>query len=178
LLQLNGYEEIGMDHFALRTDSLYDASQSGKLHRNFMGYTNSNSKIMIGLGVSAIGDCWYGFGQNVKGIEEYYQVLEENKLPLVKGHILTTEDLIIRQHIQNLMCRFETSWKDDSLYIDEIPWILSGMEEMETDGLVSIEKDSIKVTTAGRAFIRNICMAFDLRLKRKSLQSNLFSMTV
>jgi oxygen-independent coproporphyrinogen-3 oxidase len=178
LLQLHGYEEIGMDHFALRTDSLYDASVSGKLNRNFMGYITSGSKIMVGLGVSAIGDCWYGFGQNTKGIEEYYQLLEENKLPLVKGHIHTAEDLIIRQHIQNLMCRFETSWEDETLYFEEIPWVLSQLEEMEIDDLVIIGKDWVKVTTPGRAFIRNICMAFDLRMKRKSFQTNLFSMTV
>lgn len=178
LLQLHGYEEIGMDHFALRTDALYNASISGGLHRNFMGYTTSQSKIMIGLGASSIGDCWCGFAQNVKNIEEYYQLLDEDKLPLVKGHILTAEDLIIRQHIQNLMCRFETSWNDEALYFEEIPQVLSELEEMKTDGLVSIESNSVKVTTLGRAFIRNICMAFDLRLKRKSSQTNLFSMTV
>jgi oxygen-independent coproporphyrinogen III oxidase len=178
LLELHGYEEIGMDHFALRTDSLYEASLSGKLHRNFMGYTTSRSKIMIGLGASSIGDCWYGFAQNVKNIEDYYQLLDEGKLPLVKGHILTAEDLIIRQHIQNLMCQFETSWKEDSLYFEEIPQVLSELEEMKNDGLVTIERTSVKVTPLGRSFIRNICMVFDLRLKRKVTQANLFSMTV
>lgn len=178
LLQLHGYEEIGMDHFALRSDALYEASLSGRLHRNFMGYTTSQSKMMIGLGVSAIGDCWYGFSQNTKSFEEYYQSLEENKLPLVKGHILTSEDLIIRQHIQNLMCQFKTSWEDGALYCEEIPWILSELKEMEIDGLVTIGKTSVKVTTFGKAFIRNICMAFDLRLKRNRLEKQLFSMTV
>jgi oxygen-independent coproporphyrinogen-3 oxidase len=178
LLQRNGYVEIGMDHFALKTDSLYDASISGNLHRNFMGYTTTQTKMTIGLGASAIGDCWYGFAQNVKSIEEYYQLLDEDKLPLVKGHILTAEDLIIRQHIQNLMCRFETSWEDEASYFEEIPLVLSELEEMKNDGLVTIERTSVKVTTLGRAFIRNICMAFDLRLKRKSSQTSLFSMTI
>jgi len=178
LLLRNGYEEIGMDHFALKTDTLYTASVSGNLHRNFMGYTTSKTKLMIGLGVSAIGDCWYAFGQNVKSIEEYYHLLEQDKLPIVKGHILTTEDLIIRQHIQNLMCRFETSWEDNAFYFDEIPLILSELEEMKNDGFLTIEKKSIKVTPLGKPFIRNICMAFDLRLKRKSSQTKLFSMTI
>lgn len=178
LLHLNGYDEIGMDHFALQSDSLHQASVSGKLHRNFMGYTTSRTKMMVGLGVSAIGDCWYGFAQNVKSIEEYYQFLEEDKLPLVKGHILTSEDLIIRQHIQNLMCKFETSWRDEALYFDEIPLVLTELEEMKDDGLLSIERYSVKVTKKGKAFIRNICMAFDLRLKRKTPQTKLFSMTV
>ena len=106
LLQLYGYDEIGMDHFAMQSDQLHTASVSGGLHRNFMGYTTSHTKMMVGLGVSAIGDSWYGFAQNVKSIEDYYQILEWDKLPLIKGHILTDEDLIIRRHIQNLMCRF------------------------------------------------------------------------
>lgn len=178
LLQLNGYVEIGMDHFALQTDSLYEASISGNLHRNFMGYTTSQSKMMIGLGASSIGDCWDAFGQNVKSIEEYYQLLDQGKLPLVKGHILTNEDLTIRQHIQNLMCQFETSWKDEALHFDEIPTVLSELKEMETDGLLTIGENSIKVTILGKAFIRNICMAFDLRLKRNRMEKQLFSMTV
>ncbi|HNP33534.1 MAG TPA: oxygen-independent coproporphyrinogen III oxidase [Flavobacterium sp.] len=178
LLQHHGYEEIGMDHFALPSDSLYKASETGKLHRNFMGYTTTQSKIMIGLGVSAIGDSWYGFAQNVKSIEDYYQLLSEDQLPLVKGHILTSEDLIIRQHIQNLMCRFETSWRNDELYFEEIPTVISELKEMENDGLVMIGKNFIKVTKTGRAFIRNICMAFDLRLKKTRAERQLFSMTV
>jgi len=178
LLQLNGYEEIGMDHFALVSDTLHKASVVGELHRNFMGYTTTRTKIMVGLGVSSIGDCWYGFAQNVKSIEEYYTLLEKDQLPLVKGHILTPEDLVIRQHIQNLMCRFETSWSDDALYFEAIPQVLSQLEEMEHDGLLTIGNSSIKVTKKGKPFVRNICMAFDLRLKRRTPQSKLFSMTV
>lgn len=178
LLLRNGYEEIGMDHFALKSDALYTASISGGLHRNFMGYTTSKTKMMIGLGVSSIGDCWYGFAQNEKNIETYYQLLENDRIPIVKGHILGTEDLIIRQHIHNLMCHFETSWKDDSLYFNEIQSVLSQLEEMQYDGLLTIENKSIKVSTIGKAYIRNICMAFDLRLKRKAPQTKLFSMTV
>lgn len=177
LLQLHGYEEIGMDHFALPTDKLYTASESGTLHRNFMGYTTSSTKMMVGLGVSSIGDSWYGFAQNVKNLEDYHQLLEWDKLPLFKGHILTDEDLIIRQHIQNLMCRFETSWKG-KLYIREIHAILSQLQEMKNDGLVLIGKNSLKVTAKGKAFIRNICMAFDLRMKSNAPQIQLFSMTV
>ena len=66
---------------------------------------------MIGLGVSSISDSWYSFAQNVKNLEEYYQLLEWDKLPVLRGHLLTDEDLIIRKHILNLMCQFETSWE-------------------------------------------------------------------
>ncbi|MGC4042051.1 MAG: oxygen-independent coproporphyrinogen III oxidase [Flavobacterium sp.] len=177
LLQRYGYVEIGMDHFALKTDSLYQATENKKLHRNFMGYSSSKTSMMIGLGVSAIGDSWNTFAQNIKNLEDYYQMLEWNELPLFKGHILSDEDLIIRQHILNLMCHFETSWKD-ALYVPEIPEILAQLAEMENDGLLKINEDSMVVTNEGKAFIRNICMAFDLRMKRHKPEMQLFSMTV
>lgn len=178
LLELNEYIEIGMDHFALASDSLYQASENQKLHRNFMGYSSSQTKVMIGLGVSAIGDSWTAFAQNVKNLEDYYQMLEWNKLPLFRGHILNSEDLIIRQHILNLMCRFETSWKDEALSFPQITEVLSQLTEMEKDSLLKINPSSIRVTNRGKAFIRNICMAFDLRMKRHKPETQLFSMTV
>ena len=178
LLQKSGYEEIGMDHFALKTDSLYTAFANGTLHRNFMGYTAAKTQLMIGLGVSSISDSWYGFAQNIKDIDDYYQMLEWDKIPVVKGHLMTEEDLKVRQHLLNLMCRFETSWKSEESLLKEIPEILEQLYEMENDGLLIIGKDSIKVTEAGKAFVRNICMAFDLQLQRKKPDTRLFSLTV
>ena len=178
LLSQNGYHEIGMDHFALASDSLYKAGHTGELHRNFMGYSSSKTQLMIGLGVSAISDSWYSFAQNTKRLEEYYQLLESDQLPVVKGHILDKEDLIIRKHILNLTCQFETSWNDKAFYFDELQSVLSDLKELENDNLVIIEENRIKITDAGRPFVRNICMAFDLHLKRKSPETNLFSMTV
>jgi len=178
LLSKNGYHEIGMDHFALASDSLYIASQNQELHRNFMGYSASKTQLMIGLGVSSISDSWYSFAQNTKNLEDYYQILEWDKLPIVKGHILDEEDLIIRKHILNLTCQFETSWNDKALYFDEIQNVLSDLKEIENDNLIVIEANKIRITEAGRPFVRNICMAFDLHLKRKSPENNLFSMTV
>jgi oxygen-independent coproporphyrinogen-3 oxidase len=178
LLFENEYYEIGMDHFALKTDSLFESFETGKLHRNFMGYSSSKTQLMIGLGVSSISDSWYSFAQNVKDLESYYKILESDKLPIFRGHLLTEEDLIIRKHILNLMCQFETSWKDKLNYFEEIPEILIQLKEMEKDGLLIIKEDSIEVTNAGKPFVRNICMAFDLRLKRKAPDTKLFSMTI
>ncbi len=178
LLYENGYQEIGMDHFALETDSLYKAFKDGTLHRNFMGYSSSKTQLMIGLGVSSISDSWYSFAQNVKNLEDYYQILEWNKLPIFRGHLLTDEDLIIRKHILNLMCQFETSWKNKEGYFNEIPDVLIQLKEMENDGLVIIKNNSIAVTEKGKPYVRNICMAFDLRLKRKAPETELFSMTI
>ena len=178
LLYENDYYEIGMDHFALNTDSLYQSFKNGNLHRNFMGYSSSRTQLMIGLGVSSIGDSWYSFAQNTKVLKEYYRLLESDKLPIFRGHLLTTEDLIIRKHILNLMCQFETSWEDKFSYLDEIPEILIQLKEIEKDGLILIQKNGIQVTDAGKPFIRNICMAFDLRLRRKAPETQLFSMTI
>lgn len=173
-----GYEEIGMDHFALKTDSLYQSMISEQLHRNFMGYTASKTQAMIGLGVSSISDSWYGFAQNVKDIESYYRLLEEDTLPVYRGHILNAEDLIIRKHILNLMCQFKTSWYANNLYFNELPDALIELKEMENDKLINIGSNYIEVTRKGRPFVRNICMAFDVLLKRKQPDAKLFSMTV
>ena len=167
-----------MDHFALETDSMFESFQEGKLHRNFMGYTSSKTQLMIGLGVSSISDSWYSFAQNEKTIEDYYKRLESNELPVFRGHILTDEDLIIRKHILNLMCQFETSWENDNQFFNELPDIIHQLHEMEVDGLITITDKSIKVTEKGKPFVRNLCMAFDLRLKRNAPQTELFSMTV
>ncbi|MFC4816717.1 oxygen-independent coproporphyrinogen III oxidase [Flavobacterium sp. GCM10023249] len=178
LLTKKGYHEIGMDHFALKSDAMYKAAQQGNLHRNFMGYTASKTKVMIGLGASSISDSWYGFAQNEKEIEAYYTILDKNQLPVCKGHILTSEDLIIRKHILNLMCRFNTQWSTTDLYFAELPAIVEELREMELDGLVQLLPNQIMVTEKGKPFVRNICMAFDLRMKRKIPHTQLFSMTV
>lgn len=177
-LAANNYHEIGMDHFALATDSMYQSFQDKKLHRNFMGYTSSKTKLMIGLGVSSISDSWYSFAQNEKTIEDYYNRIERNELPVVRGHILTEEDLKIRKHILNLMCQFTTSWDSKESFFIEITEILGQLHEMETDGLIVIKNNTLTVTEKGKPFVRNICMAFDLKLKRKAPKTQLFSMTV
>ncbi|MCL9808857.1 oxygen-independent coproporphyrinogen III oxidase [Flavobacterium luminosum] len=178
LLAKKGYHEIGMDHFALKKDSMYTAFEEGNLHRNFMGYTASKTQLMIGLGASSISDSWYSFAQNEKSIEDYYARLEQNELPVFKGHLLSEEDLIIRRHILNIMCQFATSWDENDLYFQELPKVIEELREMENDGLLVIQDNAIIVTEKGKPFVRNICMAFDLRLQRKAPQTQLFSMTV
>lgn len=178
LLLKAGYEEIGMDHFALRTDSLFKSMEDGKLHRNFMGYTSSNTQLMIGLGASSISDSWYGFSQNVKNVEEYQDLVAHDIIPVYRGHILTEEDQIIRRHILNLMCSFQTSWSDLKLHVSQMEHILGKLKEMEQDGLVEITKGNLKITERGRPFVRNVCMAFDLLLQKKAPDTQLFSMTI
>lgn len=177
-LEKMGYAEIGMDHFALPNDELCEAMKNKTLYRNFMGYTTTPSKIMIGLGVSAISDCWTAFAQNEKNIETYYALLEQNQLPVYRGHLLTTEDEIIRKHILNLMCNLETRWEENEAKFIDFNSILQNLNELKSDGIVIFENNKIQVTEKGKPFVRNVCMAFDLLLQNKQPESRLFSMTV
>ncbi|QAR31060.1 oxygen-independent coproporphyrinogen III oxidase [Ornithobacterium rhinotracheale] len=171
-----GYEEIGMDHFALKTDKLYLASKNGALHRNFMGYSSSKTQVMIGLGMSAISDSWYSFAQNSKSLKEYTNLVENGTLPVTKGHILTPEDLTMRRHILNLMCNLKTNFRE--LPVENLKDIKNRLAEMQHDGLIQFSDDELIVTEAGRIFIRNICMAFDLRMLKNKPETRIFSMTI
>lgn len=104
--------------------------------------------------------------------------MDANTIPVFRGHLLTEEDLIIRRHILNLMCQFETSWAEAKYYFKEIPEVIVQLKEMEKDGLIHFIPNGIQVTEEGKPFVRNICMAFDLLLKRKAPDTALFSMTV
>jgi len=177
LLEDLGYIEVGMDHFSLESDDLYQSLIQKKLHRNFMGYTSSNTQLMVGLGMSAISDSWYGFAQNEKTVEEYQKRVEEGKIPVFRGHILNEEDLIIRRHILNLMCQLETTFTDKNTFA-ELPEALEKLKEMQEDGLVELGDNFVKITEKGRVFTRNVAMAFDLRMMRKMPETRLFSMTV
>ncbi|MEY8759170.1 oxygen-independent coproporphyrinogen III oxidase [Chryseobacterium tongliaoense] len=177
LLESLGYIEVGMDHFSLEHDDLYQSLIQKKLHRNFMGYTSSKTQLMVGLGMSAISDSWYAFAQNVKTVEEYQKIVEEGEIPVVKGHILSQEDLIVRRHILNLMCQLETTWDIQSSF-PELKNALEMLKEMEKDELVEINDRQIKITEKGRAFTRNVAMVFDLRMMRNKPETRIFSMTI
>ncbi|HSD75454.1 MAG TPA: oxygen-independent coproporphyrinogen III oxidase [Steroidobacteraceae bacterium] len=177
LLERAGYREIGMDHFSLETDSLWQAVNAGTLHRNFMGYTSRHVAPLIGLGVSAIGDAWSAFAQNEKAIEPYEQRVARGELPILRGHVLDAEDIELRRLILGLMTRFRAQWNataSDS-YLQDVP---GRLRELVADELVTLNEHGCEVTERGRAFIRNVCMAFDARLARKAPDTQLFSRAV
>jgi len=176
--QKAGYIEIGMDHFALKDDPLHEAEIKGALHRNFMGYTTSDTQLLIGLGASAISDAWYGFIQNEKKVEDYYKKIEAGVFPFFKGHELTAEDLIIRKHILNIMCRMTTSWRKDEEQCEAFYEGLDRLQEMEADDLVIIDHYCLTVSPKGRPFVRNVCMALDARLWKNQPANVLFSTAV
>lgn len=177
-LENAGYIEIGMDHFALPHDDLAIAFVNKTLHRNFMGYTTQNTSFLLGLGMSAISDSWFGFAQNDKVVESYIKLLEEDKLPVVKGHVLNDLELEIRKYILDLMCHFETTFKTDSPFIEIHTKIKSELTEMIADGLVVIEGNHVQVTNAGIPFVRNCCMAFDQDLNAGEVLDKKFSSTI
>lgn len=174
----NGYIEIGMDHFALKEDDLYKAHEKKTLHRNFMGYTANKTQILIGLGMSAISDSWYGFAQNVKTVKEYIEIIDRNKIPIFKGHLLSSEDLLIRKHILNLMCNFETSWNDEFKGNKNFQIILKRLKPLIIDGLVVVKDNHLMITKPGRVFVRNVCMCFDQKLISTQNKDRIFSKTI
>ncbi|MEM6298445.1 MAG: oxygen-independent coproporphyrinogen III oxidase, partial [Bacteroidota bacterium] len=180
LLDELGYEEIGMDHFALKTDSLYKSLENKTLHRNFMGYTSNKTELMVGLGMSSISDAWNGFEQNLKVLNHYMEAVSKGVLPIFRGHKLSQDDLIVRKHILNIMCHFETSWQDESLQFEELENCLNRLTEMENDGLLVIDRTNQKLILeeSARPFVRNVCMAFDLHLHQEKPRTRIFSMTI
>ncbi len=167
----SNYSDIGMDHFALPNDTLFDAFENKKLHRNFMGYTTNSTKLLIGLGCSSISDTWDGFSQNIKTVEEYQIVVNSGHFPLFKGHALTAEDLVIRQHILDLMCQHQTNL--DTYYLES----KNKFDEFLKDELIEITTDKIIIKESGKLFLRNICLSFDKRYWKKIPEGNIFSTT-
>jgi oxygen-independent coproporphyrinogen-3 oxidase len=174
LLEKAGYLEVGMDHFALPHDSLAIAMKNKTLHRNFMGYTTQNTSMLLGLGMSSISDSWFGFAQNEKTVEDYQERVNRGELPVFRGHILSPEELLIRRHILDLMCHFETV-VNDKTFLREVKVRL---REMEADGLVVFDGNKLQVTDVGIPFVRNACMAFDKDLQGGEKRERMFSKTV
>lgn len=178
LLEEMGYREIGLDHFALPSDGLSKALEAGHLHRNFMGYTPFDTKLNLALGASSISDSWTAYVQNEKKIETYQARIDAGEFPILKGHLLSAEDQILRKHILNIMCRFETNWCETA---DQTPFLSEAkirLEELIKDGLIERQANCIKVTEEGQPFIRNICMALDGRYWAKKPEGQLFSKAV
>ena len=165
-----GYVYVGMDHFALPEDALAVAKRQGRLHRNFQGYSTQPDCDLIALGVSAIGRVGATYSQNAKNLDEYYDMLDQGRLPIVRGLALTRDDLVRRAVIMALMCQgevlfdsLEQSWliEFDSYFSVE----LEKLREMETQGLVHLNNDSVTVTPMGWYFVRGIAMVFDRYLQ-------------
>ncbi|GAB3511493.1 oxygen-independent coproporphyrinogen III oxidase [Spirosoma knui] len=178
LLEGAGYVEIGMDHFALPHDSLYKALQNGTLHRNFMGYTTTQTRVLLGLGASSISDVWSAFAQNEKNVDAYISQALAGELPVFRGHVLDDQDAFLRRQILNIMCQGETHWHLSNWSRSEWAALSERLEEFRLDGLLEYDAEGLRVYPEGRPFLRNICMAFDERLNYAQPKTQLFSQTV
>ena len=161
-----GYVYIGMDHFAKPDDDLAVAQRQGRLHRNFQGYSTHAEADLVSCGVSAISAVGTTYSQNAKTLDEYYDYIERNELPIMRGIKLSMDDLVRRIIIQMLMCNFELSMASIELaypitFKSHFANELEKLREMECDGLLAIDDEWISVTLKGRLLIRNICMVFD-----------------
>lgn len=177
LLLEAGYEEIGMDHFALPEDPLCIAKRNGKLHRNFMGYTTFPGKIMIGLGASSISDIHLGYAQNEKNHQAYSQQLSAGDWAILKGHISSKEDLLISDLILELICNLRAEVPSEVW--DRLPEVsLLKLREMEREGIVTVKGQEILISDLGKAFIRNVCSLLDLRMIAKKSSQVEFSKSI
>lgn len=165
-----GYVYVGMDHFALPEDALAVAKRQGRLHRNFQGYSTQPDCDLIGLGVSAIGRVGATYSQNAKTLEEYYDLLDQGRLPVVRGLALTRDDLVRRAVIMALMCQGELLFEpmEQAWLIDFRQYFSSELVQLEAmaeQGLVVLRPDGIEVTAMGWFFVRGIAMVFDRYLQ-------------
>ncbi len=159
----HGYVDIGMDHFALPTDDLFIAKQDERLHRNFMGYTTQQTKLLVGLGVSSISDAGVAYAQNEKNIHDYYASLKKNELPVKRGFFLNAEDVAFKKYILDISCKGKAAFKKEDLPMLN-QYVFAELNKLEEDKLVEWNERGVRLTALGHHFTRNICRAFDLHL--------------
>ncbi len=165
-----GYVYVGMDHFALPTDALAVAKRQGRLHRNFQGYSTQPDCDLIALGVSSIGRVGPTFSQNVKTLDEYYDLLNQGRLPVARGMALTRDDLLRRTVIMALMCQGSVLFESVELshLVDFKQYFapeLATLAAMQEQGLLTMDDSGIHVTELGWFFVRGVAMVFDKYLQ-------------
>ena len=165
-----GYVYVGMDHFALPTDSLAVAKRQGRLHRNFQGYSTQPDCDLLGLGVSSIGRIGAIYSQNSKTLEAYYDHLDQGRLPVERGMALSRDDLARRAVIMAVMCQGHVAFESIELafLIDFKPYFaqeLIALQKLAEQGLVVVDESGIHVTDMGWFFVRAVAMVFDRYLQ-------------
>jgi oxygen-independent coproporphyrinogen-3 oxidase len=176
ILTNNGYEPIGLDHYAKPSDDLAVALREKKLHRNFQGYcTRETTGQVYAFGSSGISQLWNAYSQNTKDYNKYTEALENDKLPVERGYRLTETDIICREAVNSVMCNGYLKFDEmagrlgitgDALK-DTLQYSPAKLEEFINDGLVTITDDGIAVSQQGMLVVRNIAMAFDPQLGDK-----------
>ena len=169
-LSAAGYVYVGMDHFALPNDALAVAKRQGRLHRNFQGYSTQADCDLVALGVSSIGRIGATYSQNAKTLEEYYDLLDQGRFPVVKGLALSRDDLVRRAVIMALMCQGELQFESIELayLIDFKSYFskeLKALQLLAEQGMVQVDAQAIHITAQGWYFVRAVAMVFDRYLQ-------------
>lgn len=165
-----GYVYVGMDHFALPDDALAVAKRQGRLHRNFQGYSTQPDCDMIGLGVSSIGKIGANYSQNAKTLEEYYDFLDHDRFPIMKGLALSHDDIVRRAVIMAIMCQGALIYESVELayLIDFKKYFvheLEALKPLEQNGMITVDAYGIQVSEIGWFFVRAVAMVFDKYLQ-------------
>ena len=173
LLCSSGWEAIGMDHYALSSDSLAVAAREGRLHRNFQGYTTSGELDLLGVGPTAISMFPHLFSQNQRDLRSYYAALERHELPVERGLEVHDPDVLERRSIiKEVMCHFRVS-VERARFSEE--WL--ALQTLAEDGLVELseagDQGIVQVTTPGRWLIRTIAAVFDPSQRERARGSRL-----
>ena len=157
-----GYVAIGLDHFARPEDAMARAAASGRLRRNFQGYTTDEAPVLLGLGASAIGRCRAGLFQNIADERGWRAAVEAGRLPIARGRAFAGDDVIRAQIIERIMC-------DQALDLSSVPpEILAHarpkLDALITDGLVAESAGRVAMTARGARFLRHLAACFDAYL--------------
>lgn len=170
-----GYEDIGMDHFALPQDNLLKALHAKTLHRNFMGYTANPSKVLIGLGVSAISDLGAAFGQNSKELVQWERMVDAGQFPIEKGLVLSPEDSTRQNMILQMSCLGEVELPTSWTFSEHQQALLA---QMLLDELLTLEGKRLSLTPTGKLFTRHACSLFDAYLTSENTLIKQFSQAI
>ena len=171
-LKDHGYNEVGIDHFALAEDDLSEALNTKKLRRNFQGYVSDQAKTLIALGASSISFFeGKGYIQNATCATSYKQAIEERNIPTLKGLEINQDDIIRSEIISEIMCHLEIDLDKIitkySLPVDEFTSELENLKELEQDKLIEIEAKKIKVNPNVRQIARIVASYFDQYLNQQ-----------
>ncbi|MEO1953781.1 MAG: oxygen-independent coproporphyrinogen III oxidase [Campylobacterales bacterium] len=182
-LTSNGYNMVGMDHFAKPKDELFKAIKKGELHRNFQGYTTKGGADLIGVGLTSIGEGVDSYNQNFKKMAEYEEAIDAGRLPFERGVVLNEDDLIRQYVIMELMSNFKLDIKrfEKKFGVVFAEYFSDAIEELKPfieEELITMDAKHIACSQTGTLLIRNICMPFDAYMKKHSANKKTFSKTI
>ena len=169
-LLAHGYQPVGLDHYARPDDDMALAARTGRLHRNFQGYTTDMADALIGLGASAIGKLPQGFVQNAPDTAGYARAIGAGRLATVKGITISGDDRVRGRIIERLMCDLTVDLAaaardHDGPGGNSFAAELDALREFERDGLLEIDGQRLRLTDKGRPYVRLVAAAFDAYLQ-------------